>query len=79
MTDLNEDPTITEIKNALHSGDAVIALVPLILGPTDMAVQVKLGRKRVGPLLVPNEGEGLSELLGMLGKLVDDIPKTKDD
>lgn len=62
---------LDSIKEALLKPTGRIQIVSVIFGgPSPRAVQVLDGRRKVGPLLFPGEGQDLSDLLALIGKVL---------
>ena len=59
---------LVEMADALRGGHGQIALV-YVFGH-GLCAQVMVGRRKVGPLVIPTDGQTLGEVLAMLGDLV---------
>lgn len=63
-------PSLLEIRNELLIGGARITIVQTF--GHGLAVQVMKSSKKIGPLLLPGEGKGLSDLLALLGSVLEE-------
>lgn len=61
-------PEFAPIREALLSTDGRIALVPTLTH--GLGVQVYRKGRKIGPIILPAEGESVADVLSMLGALV---------
>lgn len=62
-----EERHMATIRDALASDEVSIRLVRTFTH--GRCAQVFVGRKKVGPILIPGDGQTLADVLTMLGKL----------
>lgn len=62
-----ENQALAEVKAALQDSEVRIRLVHTFTH--GRGVQVYLKTRKVGPLILPSEGENVSHVLAMLGSL----------
>lgn len=77
---MSDDKALEQIKTALKGPDVSLHLVkPLAISvggkSLGVGVQVKVKNRKVGPVIFPADGEGVSEVLAWLG----DLSQAKDD
>lgn len=71
MTETTEEAAaLAAIKDALKSKDGSIRFVQTM--SHGRGVQVHLKTRKIGPVLFPGQGQDLSDVLGMLGRLMEE-------
>lgn len=64
---MSADETLAEMREAAANfTDGKILIERVVFGPSKHAVRVMLGRKKVGPLLFPAEGQTIGQCLDIL-------------
>lgn len=68
------DP-LEDIKAAMRYSDASVRLVTLFgFQGANRGVQVKVKTRKIGPLIIPLEGQSLAEIYSMLGEFAESHP-----
>ena len=73
MTDkmnTHEADALAAIRAALNDPNVALHLVPTFTHGT--AVQVKVRSRKIGPMIFPAEGQGLADVLHMLGTMAEE-------
>lgn len=63
--EMSADEALTEMRDAASSYEGRIQIEKVYFGPSKHAVRIMLGRKKVGPLLFPAEGQTIGQCLDL--------------
>jgi hypothetical protein len=58
-----QDPVLIEMREAAAEYGSSVSIEKIIFGPAKHAIRIKQGRKNIGPLLFPAEGQTIGQCL----------------